>query len=170
MKNTLFLSTLLLTLLTPVFALAGERVQFDIDATVIDTEANRLFSYKQSYEGEFERAPEGVRDAFSDMLSVRGELPLKRPSTGEALPRNFGLSIYKFTTPKENGQAYLLSVDFGPGQPLNESTRWTDVELKNLDAFVGTEIRGETLTYEKQGERTPRVYLILNLRNFRTAK
>lgn len=164
------LSTLLLSLLASVSAIAGERVQFDVEALVIDTEANRLFSYEKTYEAEFQTAPEGVRDAFSDMLVLRADLPLKRPSTGEDLPRNFGLTVYKFTKPKENGQAYLLSVDFGPGQPLNESTRWADVELRNLDAYVGTKIHGETVTYEKQGGRTPRAYLILEISNFRLLK
>lgn len=166
----IFLSTLLFSLLTSAAAFAGEQVQFDVEAIVIDSEAKRLFSYEKTYEGEFEAAPEGVRDAFSDMLEVRGDLPLKRPSNGEELPRNFGLTVYKFTKPKDNGQAYLLSVNFGPGQPLNESTRWVDIELRNLDAYVGTKIHGETLTYEKKGERTPRVYLILEISNFRVLK
>jgi|GEM_PF-5598449 len=158
---------LIVLFLSSASAFAGTKVQFDIDVLVVDTETKNVFTYDHTYQAEFKPADDDVKAAFSELLIFHTDLPLKRPSNGEVIPLNFGVEIMHLVHPKPDGMAYIVDLDFGPGQPLNDHTRWFSTYLRSLDGLVGFSVNGEEITYPKVGDRTPFVAPVLKIRNFK---
>lgn len=153
--------------MSSVSAFAGTKVQFDVEALIIDTETSTVFTYKHTYQSEFQPADDDTKAAFSELLIFHTDLPLKRPSTGEDLPLNFGIEIMHLNHPKPDGKEYIVDVDFGPGQPLNDHTRWFSTYLKSIDSLTGFSINGEEIVYPKVNDRTPLVDPVLKIQGFK---
>lgn len=156
-------SAFILAALFSVSAFAGTEVQFDVQAMVTDSSTSKVFTYEHTYQAEFQPAGDDVKAAYSELLSFRDNLPLVRPSTGEALAWNFGILIEHLVKVQADGKAYNVDIDFGPGQPLNDHTRWSTTYLRTLDSLVGFSINGEEITYPNAAIVEP----VLRIRNFK---
>ncbi|RZA07000.1 MAG: hypothetical protein EOP11_08890 [Proteobacteria bacterium] len=153
-----------------------EEVQFDIEAAA---GGSRLTVLKKTYRGKFTTEvftipgiPDisGPRQVKLRTLNVGEELKLESPETGRPLPITFTLNASAREEADGSLGDYLVGASFGPGQPVNEDTRGSDVRLNDLGALTGFDVLGKVITEDLGNGAKAEIYPSLKVKNFKVLK
>jgi len=178
LKQFLLALTAFGTLLTPV-AFAAKKVhevQFDIEAQMA---GSRLTELNKTYRGEFteeEFTIPGIPDISGPQhitlhrYGAGEELALESSETGKPVKLTFTLFISAKKRRDGSLEDYRVGASFGPGQPLNEHTRSSDLTVNNLRTFRGLEIRGEEVRETLADGTTVSSTPFLKIKHFRVLR